>query len=196
MIDFKKINKIKGKTKGSSFKETLGYVQENEGSKGMKLLAKELKKNGLDEIADFKNIKSLKWYPLKSHVALLLIAEEIFKWNESNIFQMGYNAAKRSIILKILIKYFTSIEKAAKKSGEYWRKIYSVGDFSVGKLDIKNKEIVLKLENFNTHPITCIAFMGYIKALGKIMLGTKNIKVIEKKCIYKGDAYHEYVINW
>lgn len=36
----------------------------------------------------------------------------------------------------------------------------------------------------------------YLSQIVQLAIGSKNVKVTETKCVYKGDPYHEYLLTW
>ena len=190
-----KIKKIKGEIKGIVIKGILSYIQRSEKKENIEKLKQSLKKDGLEIIWESK-IKSFEWYPLSWYIILLTKSQEILEWKEEEIFQIGYQAAKHSLIAKIFLKHFTSIEKAAQTGKNMWKQMVSVGDLSIKKLDTKNKKIIFKIENFDIHPLVCTDIKGYMKSMGEFMVGQKNVKIKETKCSFQGDAYHEFELDW
>ena len=56
--------------------------------------------------------------------------------------------------------------------------------------------MVFRLKNYETHPMMCIVFSGYFLQISKYVLNSKKVSIKETKCIFEGDSYHEFVINW
>ena len=188
--------KIKGRVRGTAFKEDFSYVKEVEGEAGLAKLKQSLKKSPYPEILN-TNIGTFEWYPLEWHVYILLKCKEIFGWTDKDIVDFGYKVTKYTIFLKLYLKYFFSVEKAIKKSHEYCREIYDQGDVVVEKADFKNKIIIIKIKNFKIHPILCNVVLGYLQSLGEMVFGKgKDAQAKEIKCEFRGDHYHEYQVNW
>ncbi len=194
-MEIKKIKKTKGKIKGLVIKGILNYIKTAESEKNVEKFQKALKKEGLKDVFD-KKIKSFEWYPLWWYAILIFKTQEILGWTEDDVFQMGYQAAKRSLMAKIFLKYFIDIKKAAQGGKQHWKQIISTGELKIKKTDLKNKKIVFKLENFNIHPLVCADIKGYMKSMGEFIVGKKNVNIKETKCVFQGDPYHEFEVVW
>jgi predicted hydrocarbon binding protein len=108
---------------------------------------------------------------------------------------MGEFRAKVSIILKILMKYLISIDKAAREIPKMWRKFFTTGDAKVIELDKKQKKVILRIENYYFHPIQCRVMEGIFSTLVRMIVGEKVV-CRELKCVHQGDAYHEFLLEW
>lgn len=205
--EFEKLLKIKGGVRGEivkniqrqskthSFQDVFIYIEEVIGKEKTEKFIQELKNQGFGYVFN-KKIKSLDWYPLKLHVTFMLKMKEEIGWTDNDLRMIGYTSAKHSLIARLLLRHFVSIKKAEKKVGDYWKKIYSIGEISVTRVDMKNKKAILKIKDFKVHRIICLAISGYIKGIMEIILGKKNVEIKETKCIFLGDDYHEFELTW
>jgi len=193
--EIKKILEIAGKARGAVFQTDARYVLEKKGKKGLEILKEEIKKTG-QPISYDEKISATSWYPLSWRVLSLLTIQRIFNWGEKEIFEMGTQAPKYSFIVKALLKYFVSLEKTFTESAKYWEEHYSVGKLGASEIDIKGKHLVLCLKDFKTHPILCPYFKGYFKAVAQFSVKTEKMTIKETKCMFRGDPYHEFVIDW
>jgi len=198
MLDQKEISqilKIKGEVRGVVFRTDATYVLEKEGEKGLRAIEKEIKKIK-QPISYGTEIKATGWYPLSWRILSLLIIKDTFNWQDEDIIAMGETAPKHSFVVKILLRYFVSLEKTFSETGKYWEKHYSIGKIWSPVIDIKKKHLVVRLQDFKTHKILCTYFTGYFKTIAKMVVKTEKITIRETKCMFRGDPYHEFVINW
>lgn len=196
--DILNIKKIKGQARGQTIKNAFSCIEIGEGKEGLARLKKSLKELDcwLEEYDDFKNIKIFKWYPFWYDAAPIIVAADIFSWDEEKIRNFGRCNQKVSFFEKTLLKYFVSLKMVVKLAPDRWKKHYSFGKMQVIDFNPEEKHVVLRLENFFVHPVFCQLLTGYIEAAIKFVILSKNIKVTETKCVFKGDAFHEYLIKW
>ncbi len=189
------ILKIKGKVRGVVFRTDGRYVLETKGEKGMKMLEAAIKETG-QPIKYGKEFRATGWYPLSWRTLSLLVIQQTFNWGEKEISAMGQAAPKYSFIVKMLLPYFVSLEKTFKESSKYWQEHYSVGKLEAPVVDIEGKRLVIHLKDFKIHPVFCMYFKGYFKAIARLVVRTEKMTIKEIKCMFKGDDYHEFVIEW
>lgn len=187
--------KIKGKVRGVVFQTDGRYVLETKGEKGMKTLEAAIKKTG-QPIKYGKELKATSWYPLSWRILSLLVIQRTFNWGEKEMFAMGQAAPKYSFIVKMLLRYFVSLEKTFKESAKYWQEHYSVGKLEAPVIDIEGKRLVIHLKDFKMHPVFCMYSKGYFKAIAKLVVRTEKMTIKETECMFKGDDYHEFIIEW
>jgi len=193
--EIKELMKIKGQVRGVVFQTDANYVLAKKGEAGFKKLEMAIKETG-QPISYGKKVKATSWYPLAWRVLSLLTIREIFNWGDKEIIEMGYTAPKYSFIVKALLRYFVSLEKTFSESAKYWQEHYSIGKLEAPQIDVKGKHLVLQLKDFKVHPILCDYFKGYFKAVALLTVRTKKMTIRETKCVFKGDPYHEFVIDW
>ena len=193
-----KILKIKGEVRGVVFHTDAKYILENKGEEGLKAVNDNIKKINLPISygSNMSDIKATSWYPLSWRILSLLIIKDTFGWQDKDIIAMGEAAPKYSFIVKVLLRYFISLEKTFSETGKYWEKHYSIGKLLAPIIDVKNKHLVIQLHDFKIHKITCVYFLGYFKTIAYLVLKTEKMVIKETKCIFNNDAYHEYDIKW
>lgn len=190
-----KIMEVKGQARGVVFQTDARYILEKRGEAGLKKLEEAIKKTS-QPISYGKEISATGWYPLGWRVISLLVIKEAFNWSEKEIFEMGYAAPKHSFIVRALLRYFVSLKKTFTESSKYWKEHYSVGELEAPEINIEKKHLVLRLKNFKIHPILCDYFKGYFKTVALLAVKTQKMNIKETKCAFRGDAYHEFVIDW
>lgn len=193
--EFNKLMKLKGKVRGVVFQTDAEYVRNRGGEEGLSRLEEELKKIGYP--IEYKDIKATSWYSLGMRVISLLVIKEIFNLNDKEIEEMGNAAPKYSFILRMLMKFFVTIQMSYKESPKYWEKHYTIGELEAPGYDLKKRYFIVRLKDFKIDPVLCIYFGGYFKRISQFLLkDAKNFKIEETKCMFKGDPYHEFLITW
>ena len=184
-----------GKVRGVVFQTDAEYVRNRKGEEGVVAMEKELERLGCP--INYKNIKVISWYPLGLRVVSLLVIKNIFNLQDEDVEEMGNLAPKYSLIVKLLMKYFLTIDMTYKESPKYWEKHYTVGNLEAPGYSLKEKYFIVRLRDFKVHPILCAYFKGYFKRISQFLLkDAKNFKTQEPKCQFLGDPYHEIVITW
>ena len=147
----------------------------------------------------FNKISALDWYPMGIRTICFIVLKDIYKLTDDDIVGSGVRFIGDSIVIKLFFRYFSSRDTAFKHIPEYWKKISTCGRAEAVKLvqspDGKEGYFIARLHDFKIHPLHCLFCLGAFLQLAKL-LGGKNAKIKETKCMFKGDDYHEYVISW
>ena len=183
-----------GRMRGEAIINRLEYIRRRQGEKGVRAVGAELKKSGCPMELD--KIESLSWYPEVYGIIIILAARRIFGWNDADIFAMGENAPKISFLVKLLMKYFVSVEKTFSASPGNWKKHHSAGTLEPADFDEKNKRLTLRLKGYRTHPAMCVFLRGYFTQFAKMVVKSEEVEVRETKCMFRGADYHEFLITW
>ncbi len=189
--EFADINKLKGEERALDLKYVTEYVKKKEGEVKYNLLLKKLKKIGFI-LPEINESDKMDWIPMKIPVFFVIASAKFFNWNRQNIINMGRNFITFSPLLKIFIKYFISPEKTLGSGAENWKKHYTLGELELVKYNEQEKEIVLHIKNFKTHPVDYIFIIGSLEKMGELSLGLKNIKGEG----VQRDAYYEIIFHW
>jgi hypothetical protein len=191
----RKILAIPGKVKGVAFHTDAEYVLQKKGEAGLSKVEEELR--GIGCPIGYKKNEATGWYPLGLRLVSLLAIKKAFDWSDKEIENMGKAAPKYSFIVKMLLKYFLTVEMTYKESPKYWVKHYTVGKIETPGYDLKKKYFLIRLKDLKAHPILCTYLGGYFVTLSQYLLkNTKDNKVKETKCMFKGDPYHEFLVTW
>jgi len=198
-IDLKKeienLKKLSGEERGIDIKYLVNCVIKRKGNKGLKRVIAELKKNGY-ELPDLAKINNMDWISISIPTIFLVASVKCFNWQEKDIIQMGREVLSFSNILKIFIKYFSSIEKTFKLAARKWDKCYSIGELSIKYDEQEKNKIIIYLKNFKKHPFVCLYHLGTFSEFIEVITGKKVVRAKETKCPFKGDPYHEFEIYW
>jgi hypothetical protein len=190
----KDIKKIKGKIRGAAFNTDIEYIKSKESEKGLDKALAEMRKQ--EPEFEPQKIKNTEWYPLKWRILFLLTTEKIFDWDENDIFQMGRQAPINSFIVRMVLRYFNLFKKTCEEAPTYWKKHYSVGELEMAEYNAKEKYVIFRLKKFKIHPHLCIYLKGYFLGMAELTNKSEKIEIKETKCAFRGDSYHEYIINW
>jgi len=190
----KQLSKVKGNVRGEGILTDIEYLRYKKGEKGVQMLEQKLKELG--HPVKFKDIQPMRWYSVGLDALKILTMKEIFNWTDKDIFEMANFAAKVSLLIKIMIKYFLSAEKSFKQSPKYWRQNYDFGELEAHEFNKEKKYMVFRVKGYKIHPILCIVCAGYFLKVAQFVLKSNIVTVKETKCAFKEADFHEFVINW
>ncbi len=184
-----------GNVKGEVLRNHFLYIKEKEGEKAIKKIENLLAEYGYP--LNFLEIKKLDWYKDGYCGVILLLLKKEFRWEDEDFVNMGEGITRYSfIVTKILLRYLISVEFFLKKAPHLWNKHLDFGELEVKDFNENEKYAVLKVKDYDIHPLTCLYQKGYYKGLFRYIVKEKNITVEEENCIYKGDSFHSYRIKW
>lgn len=188
-----KLLKVGGESRGVTIKTDWEFVLREKGEESLRKLEKKMAEVGCP--LKYEEIKAMDFYPLGYDAVSILAIKEILDLDEKGVERLGRAAVKFSLLLKIFMRYFASVQLLAKQAPEMWRKHYTVGDLEVAEVNEKERYAVLRLKNFLVHPTLCLSFKGYFS---KILEMATNAPAIceETSCAFRGDNYHEFLIKW
>lgn len=192
--DAQKLVEIEGKVRGAVFQTDAEYIKNKHGQDGLKKVKDELKRLGYP--IEYEKIKAMEWRPLGLRAISLLVIKDLFKWEDKDVKLMGNSAPKYSFIIKLLMKFFISIEEAFSHAPEYWEKHYDVGKLEIVELNEEEKYAILYIKDFKIHQVYCKYLEGYFQRIFEFILPDEKVIVKENKCMFKGDDYHEFKGDW
>ncbi len=190
--DLEKAMKMEGEARGAAIREHLDYILQKEGKEGLGKIEKELAGVGLPRYGEIKNTN---FYPIGLYALTHEAIEKIFHYNEAEFEDMGRFNAKFSLVIRLFMRYFVSLEKITKEVSNMWRRYYTVGTLTAPEYDAEKKYVILRLEDFAPYPTYCYMVRGYFAELLEIIVKTK-VAVKETKCIFRGDQYNEFLLTW
>jgi len=144
----------------------------------------------------YSDLKSMEWYPLGLRALSFHVMRDVLKWSDEEFRTMGDNAPKYSLIVKLLMKWFTSPRTAFNHAPEYWHRHYDVGSLEIDELNEQACYAVFRIKDFMTIPLWCVYLEGYFKRLFQFTFPGKHITIREIKCMSRGDPYHEFRGEW
>ncbi len=188
------IKKTKGEVTGDCLKNDLNFVLEKEGKEALEKIEEIMK--GLGYPIEHKNIKLKDIYPAAVPVVLIVVIQKFFNYNDTQLEEMGKVESKiSSSIIRLFMKFFISLDVAAKNAQRMWREHYKFGKLSIPEYNRKEKYAILRVEDFKTHIFICRVLKGYFSGVLEMIVGEK-VTSEETKCIYRGDEYHEFLFKW
>ncbi|UCB59149.1 MAG: hypothetical protein JSV67_02285 [Thermoplasmatales archaeon] len=193
--NIEKLRLIKGEVKAVTLLTDKTYIIKHKGENGITRVEEEIKKMGLP--FEYNAIKSPStFYPLSIRVASLLATKKVFGWDDNQMKEMGRMAPKNSVFTKLLLRYLISLKKMAKEIPRHWKRHYTIGLMDPGELHEDDKHLIIRLRDFNTHPIMCTYLSGYFIGTVELLSDFINLTIEEVKCMHKGDDYHKFIIRW
>jgi len=191
--ELEKIMKAKGKVRGDGMRSYADFILKEEGEEGLKRLEEAMAKLGYP--IKSRQIKRMGFYPVGLWVLFVLTIKRIFNYDDKKFQEMGIFQLKNSLIIRVFMKYFFSLERAARELPKIWRQYFTIGEFNVVELNQEKRYLTLKLENFRLHSISCQIILGVLVRAGGMITKSKTA-IEETKCIHRGDEYHEFVLKW
>jgi hypothetical protein len=191
----KKLMEIKGEVKGVTFKTDAEHILKEKGEEGLKRLEAELESLGCP--IKYQEIKTMASYPVGLRAISLLAIKRVFNYDDKKIEEMGFLATKRSLIVKLFVRYFLSVQRVfSKEASKLWKQHYSIGELIPVELNEEKKYAILRLKDFDIHPILCCYLGGYFCGIVQMVIKSPQINFEERKCTFRGDEYHEYLLKW
>jgi len=191
--EFDELMSLKGEVKGSGIKTHGEFILKEEGGEGLKKLEDVILELGCP--IKLREVKSTALYPFGAEAVVLLAIERLFHYDDKKFQEMGMFHAKSSLIIRLFMKYFVSLERVSKEISQIWRRYFTIGDIEIVEFDEEKKRIILKMINFRFHPLHCQVLKGSLSTLLQMIIGCK-ITAEETKCIYRGDECHEFLLKW
>ena len=194
-ISEEEINEIvnrEGQVRGGTLCTDAEYVRRHEGEEALRLVEEETKRMGYP--IDYDTVKLMDWYPLGLRIVSLFAISKTLNWGDEQLREMGKTAPKYSIITKLMLRYFVSLEALAERLGTYWRRNYTVGSLT-GK--VNNRSVFLRLEDFLI-PQPLYPYLGgyFVGAMGMVIGNDKGI-IIEETNHLQGDGEcYDFILSW
>ena len=188
-----KLMEIEGETRGVSFQADGEFIIKEKGKEGLKKLEEKMAEIGYP--IRYKEVKPMDFFPLGLRLISLLVIQELFNFDKEKIREMGAFQTKISLIVKLFMQYFGSVNILAKQAPKMWRKYYTIGDLKVPEISNEKRYGIIKVENFALHPIHCQVLEGYFANIIKMVVNSP-VNCKETKCTFRGDEYHEFLLKW
>lgn len=184
---------LEGETRGISIKGDLEYIISEKGQEGLEKIEKKMEELG--HPIKYNKIKEMGFYPIGLEALTFLVMKDVFNFNTEDFVKMGEFNSKVSLIIRLFMKYFISLETIAKHAPKLWGKYYTMGKLAVTEINREEGYMVVKIEDFKHSPLHCPTIVGYLISILKMVTG-KPINCQETKCIYAGADHHEFVARW
>ncbi|MBI4101502.1 MAG: hypothetical protein HY443_00865 [Candidatus Nealsonbacteria bacterium] len=188
-----KFLKIPGEARGVILKTDGEFILREKGKEGLEKLEKELAALGCP--IKYREIGAMGFYPLGWRIVSLLAIQKVFGFDDQKFREMGSAAPKVSLVIKLFMQYFLSLQSTFGQTSRMWKKHYTIGSLMPVELNEKTKTIILRLQGFDLHPVFCAYLCGYFAEIIKIVV-KKISSCQETKCFFRGEKYHEYLFRW
>jgi hypothetical protein len=194
--EIKKLMEIEGQARGVVLKTDAEYVLAEKGEEGVKKIEEELGKMG--HPLNYQKIKSMEFYPVGLRALSLLAIKKTLDFDDEKIKDMGLVATKKSLIIKLFVRYFLSVQRVFfEEAPKIWQKHWTKGILIPVDLNEEEKRGLLRLKDFDLHPLYCSVYLcGYFSGILQMLIKSSEITCQETKCPFKGDEYHEYLLKW
>lgn len=186
------IMKTPGEVRGVCLKVDMDFLKKEKGEDGLRRLEKELENLGYP--FEYKNIKIGDFYPVGQDIIDMWVIWQIFDFDNEKMRQMGYEAPKFSIFLKLIMQ-FTSLSSTLSEAPRMFREHFTIGELEVINIKEKERIVVVAIKDLNLHPVFCLSLEGYFSRLTEMIVKTK-VNCREVRCTFLGDDCHEYLLQW
>ena len=191
----KKIMTLPAEVRGVVFKTDGEYILREKGEEGLRQLEEKLKSFG--HPIEYKKIEALSFYPAGLRLLSLLTIQQLFSFDNEKIKEMGTFASRTSLMIKLFINYFLSVEKVFfNEAPKIWKKHYSIGELIPVSIDQEKKIGIIQLKDCDLHPLFCLYLGSYLCGFFQMLIKSPGIYFQETKCTFRGDKFHEYQITW
>jgi len=185
--------KIEGEVRGLGIKDDFLYIKNKLGQGSLKKVVREINELGYE--FDPKSMNTLGFYPVGLEALGIVVMHRVLGLSKDEIRQMGAYEAKHSLIMRLFMKYFVSVDKLAEKAPEMWSKYYTEGEVSVPMIDEEKRKGLAILKDFKIHPLHCLVLEGYFGSVLEMVVKEKvNCKEVE--CPFKGGTSHKFSLSW
>lgn len=182
-----------GRVRGVALKSHGEFVLRHEGEEGLRKLEKLM--SDLGHPINYKDVEPMDFYSTGLEGLTFLGMKRIFGYGDEMFQKLGATNAKFSLIIRLFMKYFFSVEKVADLVPKMWRKYYTTGNLKVEEYSEEDKYAILRIRNFELHPLLCQNLLGYFSSVLQMVVGSP-VTAKETKCTHKGDDYHEFLMEW
>lgn len=187
--------KIKGKVMGSVIRSDIEFILRKEGEDSLEMIEKEMEKLGCP--LKLNEIKTTEFYPIGLRALFLVATKNVFNFSDERMREMGRELPKFPSVMRFFMKLFALNKKLFfQRVAPFWKKFVTVGEINIPVFDEKNKRVIATLKDFNIHPIFCPYTEGIFTVLVKIATGSDKVTCKETKCPFKGDKFHEFLIEY
>jgi hypothetical protein len=168
------------------------YVLRDGGEETLKRVQIEAEDMGFP--IDYGNVKQMNWYPIGLRAISLFAIKNALNWDDEKLMKMGMSAPKHSIITKMMLRFFVSMDILSEKAQHYWNKHYSVGSVMV-KVD--NSSAFICLRGCNMPRALAPYLEGYFIGATSMVIGNhQHIGLAESIWMHGDGECNEFVLNW
>lgn len=185
--------KVKGKGRGVTFHTDREYILKNYGEEALKKVIAETKKMGYP--IDYNAYNDTHWYPAKLRMVSLVAMRKALDMSSQDLKTMGELAPKRSLIVKLMLRYLVSIDSILKNAPKYWHKHWTVGNLELVER-VGDEKAIFRIVDFEAPPEFCRYEEGYYLGILQMIGVFKETVCKEITCRNSGDEYHEFLLEY
>lgn len=183
-----------GQIRGVALKNYADFILTKDGKESLRKVKKVTENVGYP--IEYENLKEMSFYPVGYLPITVSAIKEALGYSEEKLYEMGGFEPKISIIIKLFLKFFVSLERVAQEAPKIWEKYYTVGNLKVTDLNEEKRYLILELRGFISHPLHCSYILsGYFARVVQMVLG-EEVKGKEVQCPHQGDESHKYRLEW
>jgi len=188
------IMKLRGEIRGIGLKTDMDSLRKKKGKEYLVKMGEELERLGYP--LKYNEINIGAFYPIGQDVLDLLVIWKLLDFDKTMIKEIGYDAPNFSIFLKIFLKHFASMKDTLKQARAMEREHYTIGEFKLVELNEEKRYAILRMDDFDIHPIECLVLEGYFAKLCQMMIREGKAVCEETECTFRGGKTHEYLVKW
>ena len=103
--------------------------------------------------------------------------------------------AKSSLIIRLFLKHFASINNTVTQAPKAWEKYFTVGSLEIGKVSEGGRKLIARLRGFDFHPLHNQITKGFLEAsIQMIVRDATNCDIVRSS--YNGDDCNEFLVSW
>jgi hypothetical protein len=187
-----KLMNIQGEARGITFKTDANFVLAEYGRTALDKVEALLAKVG--QSFKYGRIQSMAFYPIGLRILSLLAIKEALNLPQSKIQEMGARAPKESLLIKLFMKFFLSLQSTKKQVPLMWQKHYTKGELTAEPHE-KERYIVVRLKGLTLHPLFCVYLKGYLGTIAHMVV-KQPVRSQETECPFQGGQCHRFLMKW
>lgn len=181
-----------GKVRGAVLHTDAEYIRRHQGEETLQRVEEETKQMGYP--VAYGRVKLMDWYPVGLRAISLLAIKKILNWDDEQLKEMGRSAPAYSIITKLMLRYFVSLDILVERLQSYWNKNYSTGSLT-GRLSDKSVLICLK-DSQIPRPLFPYLEGYFVRAMGMIIGNQQQIRIEETRWLHRDSKCYEFALRW
>ncbi|NLI97396.1 hypothetical protein GX441_01905 [bacterium] len=139
------------------------------------------------------------WYPIELVREIYNTIHEVLKDKDPRaLVDYGRFSAEESTsgLLKFLMK-FIDMDAVIKRMKAFWKHYHKGGKITSSELleEKGRKKRIISFHGYDAGEPACLAPEGYLAVIGQ-RAGGKNVKVVKRECIHKGDDMCSWEVSW
>jgi len=170
-----------GKVRGVVLYTDAEYIRRHEGEETLRRVEEETREMGFP--IDYGEVKLMDWYPIGLRAISLQAIKKVLNWDDEQLKGMGRSAPTYSIITKLMLRYFVSLNTLVERVQSYWDKNYTVGFITARLID---KSVFICLKDCQIPRALFPYLEGYfLRAMGMVIGNHEQIRLEETKWMHE-----------